>query len=96
MASRAGSATNTESGRATPVTRLATFTGLPNQSPARVTAGPNEIPTRIWGKSWYFSAAETSSRVARSSATGSGLTEHHGVTDRFDEPHRRRHDIVGH
>src|SRR5439155_4343853 len=40
-ASRVDSATSTVPGRAAPVTRLARLTGLPNQSPARVTAHPD-------------------------------------------------------
>jgi hypothetical protein len=36
IASRAASATSTVPGRATPVTRLATLTGLPNQYPLRL------------------------------------------------------------
>ena len=46
MRSCADSATSTVPGRATAVTRLARFTGLPNQSPARRTALPAASPTR--------------------------------------------------
>ena len=45
-ASRVESATMTVPGRASAVTRLATFTGLPNQSPARLTASPDATPIR--------------------------------------------------
>src|SRR6202007_2635409 len=43
-ASRVDSATMTVPGRASAVTRLATFTGLPNQSRARLTASPDATP----------------------------------------------------
>jgi hypothetical protein len=43
-ASRADPATNTEPGMAISVTRLATLTGLPNQSRARLTAQPDATP----------------------------------------------------
>src|SRR5271165_841754 len=69
--SRVDSAVNTEPGRATLVTRLATLTGLPNQSPARLTAEPEASPTRNCGKS-SLSAAATRWSVASKRGAGSG------------------------
>ena len=68
------SATSTVPGRATPVTRLATLTGLPNQSPARLTAMPEATPARSRGKSSSVSTTSTSFSTVSSSGTGSGQT----------------------
>ncbi len=61
-------------GRATPVTRLATLTGLPNQSPARLTAMPEATPARRRGKSLSVSTASTSFTTTSSMGSGSGHT----------------------
>src|SRR6202007_2586594 len=73
-ASQTESATSTVPGRATLVTRLATLTGLPNQSPARLTAMPEATPARSRGKSLSVSTASTSLRTTSSNGTGSGQT----------------------
>jgi hypothetical protein len=64
-ASRADSATSTIPGRAALVTRLATLTGLPNQSPARLTANPDATPVLKRGKSRASARAARSSTASR-------------------------------
>src|SRR6516164_2000944 len=71
-ASRVDSATMTVPGRASAVTRLATFTGLPNQSPARLTASPDATPIRRRGRS-FSAAASMRFRTACSSGAASKL-----------------------
>ena len=73
-ASLTESATSTVPGRATPVTRLATLTGLPNQSPARLTAIPEATPARSRGKASSVSTISTSLRTVSSNGAGSGQT----------------------
>src|SRR6202000_2664285 len=73
-ASHTDSATSTVPGRATPVTRLATLTGLPNQSPALLTAMPEATPARNRGQSLFASTTVTSFTTTSSMGDGSGQT----------------------
>ncbi len=66
--SRTDSAASTAPGRDTAVTRLAVFTGLPNQSPARLTAEPEAMPARSEGKSLSLSVISTSLSTASNRA----------------------------
>src|SRR3984957_1607787 len=70
--SRVDSAASTVPGRATAVTRLAKFTGLPNQSPARLTAEPDAMPARSRGKSLSPSVISTSLGTAPRHGAGPG------------------------
>src|SRR5271166_3211713 len=73
IALRADSVTRTVPAGAALVTRLARLTGLPYQSRARLTAGPNASPTRSRGKS-SAAAASTRSITVTSSLNGSEQT----------------------
>ena len=77
-----------------PVTRLARFTGLPNQSPARLTAMPAASPTRNGGSRLFLSRRRPEAhRLEQRHRVGAD--EHHLVADRLDEPHGRDDDVAG-
>ncbi|WP_413467168.1 hypothetical protein [Mycolicibacterium sp. 120270] len=69
--SPAWSPTNTAPGRAAALTRLARFTGLPNQSPARETADPDATPILKEGRSFADALSIRSSIVVTSGVASS-------------------------
>ncbi len=84
--SPAWSPTNTAPGRAAALTRLARFTGLPNQSPARETADPDATPILKEGRSFADALSIRSSIVVTS---GVGRDETSMTAPRgFHESHR--------
>ena len=95
IASCVDSATRIAPGRAAPVTRLARLTGLPNQSPARLTARPVATPDPKGGSRRSASVASTSSSKAVEHRHRLAADEHHLVADALDVPHRRRRDVTG-
>jgi hypothetical protein len=74
--------TSTVPGSASAVTRAATFTGLPNQSPARLTASPAATPALSRGRP-LAAAASMSSRTD------------HRITNGLDEPNGRDRQPAG-
>ncbi len=64
------------------------MTELPNQSPARLTAGPVASPTRSRGKSSsrFGGGHQLQGRVEQCRRIGAD--EHHRIADRLDQPYR--------
>ena len=84
-ASRTCSVASTEAGRARSVSRLATLTVEPYQSPQRLTAGPNATPARSGGQALGAVGAVDQPERGVHQRRRLGRDEHHRVADLLDD-----------